>query len=271
MCCIKQWERCPNRSVVSTDQKQLQPRDEAGKLEKAATGWVKHVMTLKKDVDNRELRSDSRAHRGSFMQSISPGDVIVVSNCGSATASEVDYRHFWLGECQEGGGGDGAVSYKWDQASDDQLDIKKGDDVVNVRWMERAPNDHLKFTPGLEQTIDLQTILPMAVKWENEEEGDNGGKTYYITDPVSDHAVELCKKAVPTGEEAGSKKNKAKARSFTVAELQRTVEQLNAKLAEFSAPQVELPKVKSKMKKADWVQHEGEVRLAYDAALLAKQ
>jgi hypothetical protein len=32
-----------------------------------------------------------------------------------------------------------------------------------------------------------------------------------------------------------------------------------------------LPQVKSKMKKADWVQHEGEVRLAYDAALLAKQ
>ena len=129
----------------------------------------------------------------------------------------------------------------------------------------------LKFTPGLEQTIDLQTILPMAVKWENEEEGDNGGKAYYITDLVSDHAVELCKKAVPTGEEAGSKKNKTKARAFTVAELQRTVEQLNAKLAEFSAPQVELPKVKSKMKKPDWVQHEGEVRLAYDAALLAKQ
>ena len=62
-----------------------------------------------------------------------------------------------------------------------------------------------------------------------------------------------------------------KARAFTVPELQRTVEQLNAKLAEFSAPQVELPKVKSKMKKLDWVQHEGEVRLAYDAALLAKQ
>jgi len=49
------------------------------------------------------------------------------------------------------------------------------------------------------------------------------------------------------------------------------VEQLNAKLAEFSAPQVELPKVKSKMKKPDWVQHEGEVRLAYNAALLANQ
>ena len=72
-------------------------------------------------------------------------------------------------------------------------------------------------------------------------------------------AVELCKKAVPTGEETGSKKarrgqkheatatNKAKARAFTVPELQRTVEQLNAKLAESSAPQVELPKVKSKV------------------------
>jgi hypothetical protein len=34
---------------------------------------------------------------------------------------------------------------------------------------------------------------------------------------------------------------------------------------------MELPKVKSKMKKADWAQHEGEVRLAYGAALLAKQ
>ena len=30
-CCTKQWEKCQNRSVVSTDQKQLQPRDEPGK------------------------------------------------------------------------------------------------------------------------------------------------------------------------------------------------------------------------------------------------
>jgi hypothetical protein len=106
----------------------------------------------------------------------------------------------------------------------------------------------------------------MAVKWENEEEGGNGGKAHYITDLVSDRAVELCKKAVPTGEETGSKskKNKTTARAFTVAELQRTVEQLNAKLAEFSAPQVELPKAKSKMRKQDLVlQLEGEVRLAY--------
>ena len=49
------------------------------------------------------------------------------------------------------------------------------------------------------------------------------------------------------------------------------MEQLNRKLGELGAPQVELPKVKSKMKKSDWVQHEGEVRLAYDAALLANQ
>ena len=56
----------------------------------------------------------------------------------------------------------------------------------------------------------------------------------------------------------------AKARSFTVPELQRTVEQLNAKLVEFTAAQVELPKAKSKMRKQDLVlQLEGEVRLAY--------
>ena len=67
------------------------------------------------------------------------------------------------------------------------------------------------------------------------------------------------------GEETGSTKGKGKeppVRSFrafapsltAVPELQRTVEQLNAELAEFSAPQVELPKVKSKMK--NWeVQH----------------
>ena len=161
----------------------------------------------------------------------------------------------------------GPVSYKWDQPSDDQLDIKKGDEVVNVRWMERAQNDHLKFTAGLNQTIDLQTTLPMKVKWDKEEEGGNGGGAYYITELVSDNAVELCKKAVPTGEETGSKKNKAKARSFTVAELQLTVEQLNKKLEELGAPPVELPKAKSSMRKPAWVQLEGEVRSAYEAAL----
>jgi hypothetical protein len=140
---------------------------------------------------------------------------------------------------------------------------RKEDATKRDLWVEDGGS-----RPGLEQTIDLQTILPMAVKWENEEEGGNGGKAHYITDLVSDRAVELCKKAVPTGEETGSKKNKAKARSFTVPELQRTVEQLNAKLVEFTAAQVELPKAKSKMRKQDLVlQLEGEVRLAYNAAL----
>jgi hypothetical protein len=203
-------------------------------------------MTLKADIDNMELRSDSKGHREKFMANVIPGEVILVSNCGTATAGEVDYRHFWLGECQEGEGG--SVSYKWDQASDAQLGITKGGAVINIRWMERALHDHLKFTPGLYQTIDQQCILPMKVVWEKEEMA-NASKVYYITGELSRNAIELCKKAVPTAEETGSKQNKAKYKDPTIAQLKQVIEQ---QVATGFLDAGDVPAPSGNKKKADW-------------------
>ena len=109
----------------------------------------------------------------------------------------------------------------------------------------------------------------MKVAWDKkEQEGGNAGKAYYyITDLVSDNAAELCKKAVPTGEETGSKKNKAKARSWTIPDLKQNAVQMNNKLVEFGLAEVAIPKKIGEMRKVDWEAHEGAVRRAYDGEM----
>ena len=88
----------------------------------------------------------------------------------------------------------------------------------------------------------------MKVVWEKEEMA-NASKVYYITGELSRNAIELCKKAVPTAEETGSKQNKAKYKDPTIAQLKQVIEQ---QVATGFLDAGDVPAPSGNKKKADW-------------------
>ena len=74
-----------------------------------------------------------------------------------------------MAEACAAGASTNAVVYKA-PFEDRNWDVKAGDDVLNVRWLERRDEDKhpRKFEVGLEQTISLASTLPQKVTWERQ-------------------------------------------------------------------------------------------------------
>jgi hypothetical protein len=78
-----------------------------------------------------------------------------------ALAKLVTDRFFWLAEALPESEHSNRVVYKASSA-DPNWDIRSGDEVLNVRWLERVDTSTYprKFEPGTEQTIALVSVLP---------------------------------------------------------------------------------------------------------------
>ena len=111
-------------------------------------------------------REVSAAKRSAFKDDLKVGDCFGVY-CGGE--GEVNRRFFWMAEACAAGASTNAVVYKA-PFEDRNWDVKAGDDVLNVRWLERRDEDKhpRKFEVGLEQTISLASTLPQKVTWESQ-------------------------------------------------------------------------------------------------------
>ena len=122
-------------------------------------GWVEYSMRLKGDAEPM-----SREARVQFAASLRAGNVIGVY-CGGR--GEIDYSRFWLAEVKpKEQRNTSKVTYKA-VADDPGWDIKKGAEVLNIRWLERANDSRLCFVRGAEHTICIGSVLPRKVVWES--------------------------------------------------------------------------------------------------------
>jgi hypothetical protein len=105
--------------------------------------------------------------RNGFAGGLRPGKCFGVY-CGGS--GEVDHKFFWLAEALAESGQSNNVVFKAPSA-DPNWDIRTGDRVLNVRWLERVDADAYprKFEPGAEQTVALNSVLPKKIaEWHNE-------------------------------------------------------------------------------------------------------
>jgi len=93
---------------------------------------------LKEDTTRREARGLSNEKRGVFGKELNPGDVFGVY-CGGS--GEVTSRFFWLAEALPQSKQSNRVVFKAAK-SDPAWDFKKGDYVLNIRWLERVDEEN---------------------------------------------------------------------------------------------------------------------------------
>ena len=102
-------------------------------------------------VDQRDayaLRTCSLTTRENFIKTVHAGQTTVAVYCGDR-----DTSGFWLARCEASTTQSNTVVYKATKA-DDNWDIKKGELVLNVTWMNRVSEvKSLEFTPHMPQTI----------------------------------------------------------------------------------------------------------------------
>ena len=90
-------------------------------------------MKFAADREIRHRRSHSKEQRAEFANMFKEGGIIGVY-CGGT--GEVDCTWFFLAELQRSKI-EGAVAYKWDEPADEGWGFKRGDMVLDVRWLTR--------------------------------------------------------------------------------------------------------------------------------------
>jgi hypothetical protein len=199
-CCKKQYSTCVFVDIVRTDHPKLTPKvwNTRGCERAKNTGWIEYQMKLTDDVTRRETRSASKSVRDAFSKDLRAGSVFGVY-CGGP--GEVDHRHFELAEAvSKGKKMTSKVTYVATH-DDANWDIKKGKDtVLNIQWLDRVneAEDQRLFHRGLKQTIDLESVLPMTVKWESTSsgKGPNGSrkvKLMRMSEEEEEEMVQWCR------------------------------------------------------------------------------
>ena len=85
------------------------------------------------------------------------------------SGAELRREWYWLAMCVARSKQSEAVLYKWDKAADQNWRIAKGNQVLNIIWLERKrTSNHLVFKPGIPQTILMRQVLPLKVIWEKQ-------------------------------------------------------------------------------------------------------
>jgi hypothetical protein len=185
----KMYKHCPLLNTIRIKHKQLTPREftlEHGTWR--TEGWAPCSMRLKEDTTRRETRKLSKEKRELLGKELDPGDVFGIYCGGSGEATS---KFFWLAEaCPQNVQSNRVVSKaaKWDPA----WDFNKGDDVLNIRWLERVDEENRPRAcdpHGAEQTIPLKATLPRAVpEWEK-----TSTNRRVLTANDEDEYIEMCR------------------------------------------------------------------------------
>jgi hypothetical protein len=134
-CVRKMYDRCPFLDTIRTEHANLTPKPFTDAHKTLRTeGWAPYSMQLKEVTTRRETRGLSNEKHGVFGKELNPGDVFGVY-CGGS--GEVTSRFFWLVEALPQSKQSNRVVFKAAK-SDPAWDFKKGDYVLNIRWLERV-------------------------------------------------------------------------------------------------------------------------------------
>ena len=188
-CARKMYDRCPFLNTIRTKHARLKPKGftEAHKTWRTE-GWAPYSMQLKEDTTRRETRKFSNEKREVFGKELTPGDVFGVY-CGGS--GEVTSKFFWLAEACPQSKQSNRVVFKAAKR-DPVWDFNKGDNVLNIRWLERVDEQNRSrvFDPhGAEQTVPLKTTLPRKVpEWER-----TSTSRRVLTANDEDEYIEMCR------------------------------------------------------------------------------
>ena len=105
----------------------------------------------------------------------------------------IHHSFFWMAQARPMNRQSNRVVFKA-AAGNPNWDIKKGDEVLNITWLERVDAEQYprKFCSGLSQTIALKSALPRKVaQWESE----STNRKYLARSDEQDF-IEMCRTVV---------------------------------------------------------------------------
>ena len=140
-------------------------------------GWHTHKMSFVDERDAYLLRTCSMEVRQNFMQNHThAGETTIAVYCGDR-----DPCGFWLARCEAASKQSNTVVYGA-KKNDDNWDIKKGEQVLNITWLNRVSETECReFKLHMPQTITLTSVLPVAAVWDQMH-----GNTYFLSQASHD-------------------------------------------------------------------------------------
>ena len=145
-------------------------------------GWHEHTMTFVGEREAYALRKCSMEVRRNFIKNVNAGEDVIAVYCGQR-----DSIGFWLARCEASSKQSSEVVYLA-KSKDDNWDIKKGEEVLNVTWLNRASESvPLEFKLHQPQTITLNSVLPQRAVWEK-----MNGETYHLSCNSHEQMVGWC-------------------------------------------------------------------------------
>jgi hypothetical protein len=209
-CSKKDYTNCESRHIVRSVKHE--PKTGTGEREQwEKTGWITYKMKFHADHEIRQLRCHSKQERDKFAKTFKPGKFIGVYCGGSGVA---DSSWFFLAELLEGEGG--SVAYKWTKPACEGWAVKRGDQVLNVRWLSRVRSK--VYQSAGEQTILLESVLDTdtCIDLQQKETRTSRGRTsqyklFHLKKEDETELVRLCSVQSEVYNKKGKKRKRKKA------------------------------------------------------------